>query len=284
MNGALFVALLVTGGLVALAVWGTRGLLRRQARQRLLEQPFPAAWGEILEQNVPLVQRLGPDRRRRLERLIQAFVADIPFEGAGGLAITDEMRVTIAAQACLLVLHSQHRNFPILRTIVVYPGHSYSDEGRLAYRGDGIFSETSATLLGESWGDGSVVLAWDAVLHGARSATDGHNVTLHELAHQLDQENGAANGIPTLDGGLKHAPWAQVLERDFRDLVKKTHRGQPGAIDPYGATNEAEFFAVATEVFFENPERLRRGYPEMFGLLIQFYGFDPETWRPNPPS
>ena len=278
MSAVPFVALVLAVGLVALAVWATRAVLRQQARKRLLEAPFPASWNAILEQNVPLARRLDAPRRRRLEQLIQAFVADIPFEGAGDLEITDEMRVTIAAQACLLVLHSQHRNFPILRTIVVYPGASYSDAGRLAYQGDGIFSESSATLLGESWGDGSVVLAWDAVLHGAVSATDGHNVTLHEFSHQLDQENGDADGTPPLSNSMHHGHWARVLERDFRDLVKKTHRGEPGAIDPYGATNKAEFFAVATEVFFENPKRLRRGYPEMYGLMVKFYGVDPTTW------
>lgn len=244
------------------------------SRSRALERPFPEAWGEILERNVPLCRRLTAAQRQRLEKLVQAFVVDIPFEGCGGLEIDDEIRVTIAGQACLLVLASNRSSFPLLRSILVYPSTYEAPE-----RGPGgDFEGDVQARLGESWGQGYVVLAWDAVLHGAAEMSDGHNVVLHEFAHQIDQEDGVADGIPVLDRPLRYGNWARILDRDFDVFEGRLLRGENPVLDAYGATNKAEFFAVATETFFEKPHALKERYPELYEMLRELYGLDPAQW------
>jgi Mlc titration factor MtfA (ptsG expression regulator) len=240
-------------------------------RSRALSRPFPEVWREILKTNVPLCQRLDPRQIERLEKLIQAFIVDIPFEGCGGLRIDDEMRVTIAGQACLLVLESDRPTFPILRSILVYPSAYKAPE-----RGpSGAFEGEAKARLGESWGEGYVVLAWDAVLHGAVDMSDGQNVVLHEFAHQIDQEDGVADGVPILDHPQRYGNWTKVLDRDFEAFEERLSRRKKTVLDPYGATNKAEFFAVATETFFEKPRALKKRYPELYEMLRELYGLDP---------
>jgi len=251
-------------------------LARRRERTRLLTRPFPQAWRDILERNVPLSTRLATDQRHDLEELVKRFLVDLSFEGCGGLVIDDEMRVTIAGHACLLSLRHDQRPFPQLRSILVYPSTYSSNETR--YTEGGLVEEGTQSRLGESWHQGYVVLAWDAVLRGASEMGDGHNVVLHEFAHQLDQEDGVADGVPIFDHPLRYGPWARVLERDFEKLVAQSHRGRTKVLDAYGATNKAEFFAVATETFFEKPRALRRSYPELYELLSEFYGLEPAGW------
>ena len=167
-----------------------------------------------------------------------------------------------------------------LRSILVYPS-TYSSHGTRATEG-GFVEEGEQSRLGESWNQGYVVLAWDSVLHGASELGDGHNVVLHEFAHQLDQEDGVADGVPLFDHPLRYGSWARVLERDFEKLIQRTSRGHDGVLDAYGATNKAEFFAVATETFFEKPHALRRRYPELYELLREFYGLEPGEWATPP--
>ena len=265
--------------------WLWRLAAARRERARLLARPFPDAWRRMLERNVPMTRRLDDDRRRRLEGLIQRFLADVLFEGCGGLEIDDEIRVTIAAQACLLLLGSDRDAFPGLRSILVYP----STYGTSTERGaDGGFVEQGESWrLGESWGSGYVVLAWDAVLHGASDVRDGRNVVLHEFAHQLDQQDGAADGVPAAgflsgsrgDAGQRYGVWTRVLERDFEHLERRLSRGQRTVLDAYATTNRAEFFAVATETFFEQPRALQKRYAELYELLVELYGFDPADWH-----
>ncbi len=262
--------------------WAWRAIAGRRQRARLLARPFPPPWREILEHNVPLYRRLSADQRQRLEAKIKRFLLNLSFEGCAGLEIDDEIRVTIAGQACLLALGSDQPLFPRLRSILVYPS-TYSSNGTRVTEG-GFVEEGTASRLGESWHQGYVVLAWDAVLHGASDLADGHNVVLHEFAHQLDQEDGVADGIPLFDHALRYGQWARILERDFEKLVRRSSRGsgspQSGesVLDAYGATNKAEFFAVATETFFEKPHALSQRYPELFELLQEFYGLEPKEW------
>jgi Mlc titration factor MtfA (ptsG expression regulator) len=157
---------------------------------------------------------------------------------------------------------------------LIYPS-SYRSHDRRIEEG-GFVSEGEHVRLGESWGQGYVVLAWDAVLHGASDLRDGHNVVLHEFAHQLDQEDGVSDGVPLFDGPLQYGQWARILERDFEELVKQSDLGRRTVLDAYGATNKAEFFAVATETFFEKPDALKKGYPELYELLEEFYGARPD--------
>lgn len=251
---------------------------KRRHRERLRAEPFPPEWRRIVERNVPLYGRLPDAQRRALDGHIQVFLDEKNFEGVGGLAMTDEIRLTIAAQACLLLLgrDPEAEPYPDLRSVVVYPS-AYVAEGIQSVEG-GIVTEGPQARLGESWHHGAVVLSWDDVRSGARDADDGHNVVFHEFAHQLDQESGEVDGVPALDRSSSIRAWARILGGEFRDLQAAGEEGRKDVLDPYGATHPAEFFAVATESFFETPGRLRASHPELFGALREFYGVDPVDW------
>ena len=242
-------------------------------RRRALSQPFPAAWRAILRTNVAIYASLPPARRERLEELIRIFLAEKRFVGCAGQPIDDEVRVTIAAQACLLLLGREHRFFPRLVNVLVYPGAFVVE--RVRPEPSGILQERREVLSGESWTHGQVVLSWEDALAGGRIGDDGRNVVIHEFAHQLDQEKGYANGAPI---AAASAQWAHVLSREYARLQQRAAVGEPTLIDPYGATAPHEFFAVASEVFFERPEALATEHPELYGELTRFYRLDPRTW------
>jgi len=199
-------------------------------------------------------------------------LAEKSFEGCGGLTLTDEIKLTIAGQACLLLLHRETDIYPNVDSILVYPS---------AYRVpteqyDGlVVVQEDQTRLGESWQRGLVVLAWDHVLSGAAQPCDGQNVVLHEFAHQLDSEDGVMNGTPDLGARARFTSWAHVLGDEFAELSERLHAGRSSDIDPYGATNPAEFFAVLTEMFFEKPRALKRRHAELYAELAEFYKQDP---------
>ena len=246
---------------------------RRRRRARLRAQPFPDAWVAAMDANVPYCRLLTPADRQELQGDIAVFLAEKRFEGCGGLEMTDEIRVTVAAQACLLLLHRENDDYPGLRSILVYPG-VYSAPARRAGPG-GHAVEAVQARLGESWAQGAVVLAWDAVRRGAREVHDGHNVVLHEFAHQLDQENVYADGVPILPRTEMFKPWARILGREYAALVEQARRQAHTDLDAYGATNPAEFFAVVTEAFFEKPLDMRARHPELYEELRAFYQQDP---------
>jgi Mlc titration factor MtfA (ptsG expression regulator) len=250
------------------------GLFRTRRREELRRKPFPPGWAAILERNVPLYGRLpGPDREQ-LHGLIHVFLDEKHFEGCGGLELTDEIRVTIAAQACLLLLGraEESDDFRRLVTILVYPG-AYVAHGVEAI-GGGMVLEGDSARLGEASPSGVVVLSWDDVLRGAADPRDGQNVVLHEFAHQLDQEDGASDGTPRLGRRSRYVAWARVLGEEYDRL----RAGKASALDAYGGVNPAEFFAVATECFFERPATLRRRHPELFAELAEYYRLDPARW------
>jgi Mlc titration factor MtfA (ptsG expression regulator) len=248
---------------------------KSRRRATLREQPFPEAWRAIIAANTSYLSRLSPQDRAELEGLVQVLLAEKTFEGCGGLEMTDEIRVTIAAQACLLLLHRETNYFPDLEVILVYP-HTYVAKTRAGLVGGGAIADEQARL-GQS-ASGVVVLAWDAVRHGATDAHDGHNVTLHEFAHQLDQEDGAADGAPVLGKRAMYTAWARVFGEEFAHLVEDVDKHRKSDIDAYGATSPAEFFAVVTEVFFEKPEPLKRRHPELYEQLALFYRQDPAAY------
>ncbi|MES2643613.1 MAG: M90 family metallopeptidase [Myxococcota bacterium] len=252
-------------------------LFPARRRARLRAEPFPAAFAALIDQRVPIVGRLSPEDRRELEGHVAVFLADKHFEGAGGLVLTDEIKVTIAAQACLLLLHRDVDDpYPTLDTVLVYPSGWVTDGRR---HQDGLVHEGPQARTGESWQRGLVILAWDAARHGARDDDDGHNVVLHEFAHQLDTETGGnADGAPVLPERGMYTAWSRVLGREYEALVAAIHRDRPTTLDPYGATNPAEFFAVVTEAFFERPRRLRERHPELYEQLAGFYKQDPAAW------
>jgi Mlc titration factor MtfA (ptsG expression regulator) len=249
--------------------------LTGRRRDVLRRRPVPDGWPAIIEKNVPYVARLPPEDREELAGHIQVFLAEKHFEGCGGLEITDEIRVTIAAQACVLLLHRQTEYYPNLVSILVYPTTYLVPSGwRTA---DGLVADEPQARLGESWARDVIVLAWDSALAGAADIHDGHNVVLHEFAHQLDQEGGAGHGTPILPRRSMYVAWARVLGQEFDRLVRETERNHRTLIDSYGATNPAEFFAVVTETFFEKPRQLRSRHPALYRQLQQFYCQDPAS-------
>ncbi len=263
---------------LAVAAWlaGPRALAAWR-RSRVLRRPFPPAWREILRRRMPSFARLPPDLQLRLKKHVQVLVAEKPFIGCAGLEVTEEMRVLIAAQAGLLLLHDHAGYFAELRQVLIYPGAFIVE--RASHDGSsGLTHETRRALVGESWQQGQVLLSWDDVLAGAADPDDGHNVVIHEFAHQLDQERGRANGAPWLGRRDRYARWAEVLGTEYRALRARIARGEAGVIDAYAATDPAEFFAVVSEHFFEQPAALAAGHPALYGELARYYGVDPRSW------
>jgi MtfA peptidase len=246
-------------------------------RHRVLGKPFPHAWREILRRRMPLFRRLPPDLQLTLKKRVQVLVAEKPFVGCAGLEVSDEMRVLIAAQAALLLLHPHAGYFAELRQVLVYPGAFIVE--RASHDGSGLTHETRRALAGESWQQGQVLLSWDDVVGGAADPDDGRNVVIHEFAHQLDQERGRANGAPWLGRRDRYTRWAEVLGSEFAALRSRLSRGEPGLIDPYGASEPAEFFAVVSEQFFEQPAALADAHPALYDELARYYGVDPRDWH-----
>lgn len=251
--------------------------LRERRRARTRARPVPAPWVAWIEARVPYVARLAPAEREELLRHVRVFVEEKRFEGCGGLEVTDEMRVTIAAQACLLLLGRETDCFPDVRTVLIYPA-AYVARG-LQRLPDGTVVEGEHVRLGEAWHRGEVVLSWGDVVTGAANVTDGRNLVLHEFAHKLDGEDGAVDGAPALTGRSHYAAWARVLSREFLALQGATARGKKSVMDAYGATSPPEFFAVATEAFFEKPAAMRKKAPELYEQLASYYRQDPAERR-----
>ena len=256
-------------------------LFKRRRRARLRAQPPPSAWRGILERNLDVFNRLSPEDQAELLGHTQVFVAEKHFEGTGGLELTDEIRVTIAAQACLLLLHRETDYYPELTSIIVYPSGYTAEEER--HVGGGVWSDEPEDRLGHTGQRlRALVLAWDAARHGASAPTDGENLILHEFAHQLDFENQQSDGTPALESRGDYLAWARVMSAEFEALRNATYSGSPTLLDGYGATDPAEFFAVITEAFFERPRALRKLHPALFAQLQHFYRQDPTTYSAEP--
>lgn len=252
-------------------------LFKSRRRARLRAQPAPRTWRAILERNLPIFTRLSPEDQSELLGHTMVFLAEKHFEGAGGLELTDEIRVTIAAQACLLLLHRDTDYYPQLISIIVYPSGYTAREDR--HIGGGIWEEGGEDRLGHTGQRlSALVLAWDAVRHGAAAPNDGENLVLHEFAHQLDFENMSSDGTPALETRGDYLAWARVMSAEFRALRNASDAGLPTLLDEYGATNPSEFFAVATETFFERPRALKKKHPTLFAQLERFYRQDPTTY------
>lgn len=229
-------------------------------RSRIRKQPFPLKWEEILRQ-FPFYLNLGPEMQRIFRDKLVIFLGEKRFYGAHGLSITDEMKVTISAAAVRLILFLDLDYYDRLKEIVVYPDHFRNPQGE-------------ETRLGEAHHFGTVVLSWSAVLDGIRSPCDGHDTAIHEFAHVLDLAGGNFDGTPPLRASEQYRAWASVMSVHFFKLQQDRYP-QIQVLRPYGAQNEAEFFAVATEVFFEQPLRMQQHTPDLYELLRNFYGFDP---------
>jgi MtfA peptidase len=248
---------------------------RDRQRRRILERPFPAKWREILRLRVDHYRCLSGEERSRLEDLVQVFAAEKSFEALGGLELTDEMRLLVSAQACLLILGLHHDLYRKVESILIYPGAVVRPERLLGrFVPDGQVARGSVPLLGEAHMGGPVILAWDEVRRGAYRPRRGVNVVYHEFAHKLDMLDGAADGAPPLHDAAQYEAWARTCTEEYERLVRRTERGLASFLDPYGATDPAEFFAVATEHFFDTAVELRRRHRKLYDLLRGFYNQD----------
>ncbi|MDJ0734182.1 MAG: zinc-dependent peptidase [Nostocaceae cyanobacterium] len=251
-------------------------LLTKQRRNQVKKRSFSPLWKSIVENNLPIYTSLSSEERRRLQGHIQVFLAEKQFIGCQGLQVTEEMKVIVAAVACLLLLNERDKYFPKLRSILVYPGVYFVKE--TVATGYYVVEERRTARLGESWSRDQVVLSWEQVEQDTKNWQDGHNVVLHEFAHQLDQEDGQAEGVPILKSKSDYQIWAQVMTAEYQQFCDDVHRGIKTVIDSYGATNPAEFFAVATETFFEKPQQLLRKHRDLYELLRGYYQVNPEEW------
>jgi len=216
------------------------------------------------------------DLQLQLKQHIQVFISEKNFIGCNGIKITDEIKITIAAQACLLLLNRKTDYYPKLRTILVYPSAFLKEQSQRS--ANGVQYTRKVALSGESWDFGKIVLSWQDSLHGAELPNDGHNVVIHEFAHQLDQENGKANGAPILSKGQSYQSWSEIFSQQFEALKKQAATGTPSIFDYYGATEPAEFFAVVSEVFFEKSKQFHHQHPALYHQLTEYYKVNPIHW------
>lgn len=251
-------------------------MLRFWRHRQLRRQPFPAAWRQLLETTVPLYRRLPQARRTVLEEHVRVFLDEKRFEGCGGLEVNETMRVTIAGYACLLLLHDPAGYYPRLGTVILYP-QSFAAPVRSTDH-LGVVTEAVEERLGESWEEGTVVLAWDSVQEIIRGASGDCNVVVHEFAHQLDAQRGLTAAARLLTRQDRYQDWQELLAAEENRLRTARRRGRPAALDPYAFTSPQELFAVASESFFMRPIRLRSAHPQLYAELAAVYRVDPAEW------
>ncbi|MFZ6648303.1 zinc-dependent peptidase [Undibacterium sp. TJN25] len=261
----------------SLTVMGLVFWLPRYRLQRAIRAPFPGNYSRILRRNIPAYARMPAHLQLQLKRLIKQFLHEKKFIGCDGFRMNDEVRMTIAGKACMLLLNRPARVFPDLKLVLVYPSAFIAPRTELGV--GGIVTHANQTLSGESWSDGRVILAWDHVQQKGEDAIDGHNVVLHEFAHQLDSETGSTNGAPLLMSKARYQRWSAVMMREYQKLQQAAAYQLESVLDYYGATNPAEFFAVATETFFEKSWPMAELHPELFAELSEYYRVDPREWH-----
>lgn len=277
VDSAMLPILIILSVTALLLLWP---LIRRGWRERrraaVRARPFPADWSAQLMTHVTLYGALPPALRAQLHGHILVLLAEKDFHGAGGLTVTDTMRLVIAAQAALLLLSGRCDYYPMLFSIVVHPAAFLVD--RESWDAAGLHHRERQALSGESWETGQLVLSWDDTLAGGMLSGDGYNVVLHEFAHQLDLESGDMNGMPRLAGRAAEAAWSAAFAPAYADHCARVDAGEDTWLDPYAASAPAEFFAVLTEAFFELPAELAAEYPAVYACLQTYYRVDPRTW------
>jgi Mlc titration factor MtfA (ptsG expression regulator) len=251
-------------------------ILNKKRRYRIQKRQLPPLWSAIIENNLPIYLRLSPEERRRLQGHIQVFLSEKQFIGCRGLQVTAEMKLTIAAVACLLLLNERGEYFPKLRSILIYPS-TYFVTQTVAVD-NYVVEERRDARLGESWTQDQVILSWNQIQYDIHNWQDGRNVILHEFAHQLDQEDGKAEGVPILPRKSDYQTWSRVMTAEYQKLCHDIQQGVETVIDSYGVINPAEFFAVVTETFFEKPQQLLEKHPELYKLLEFYYQINSVKW------
>ncbi len=261
--------------------------LRNNRRKKILAAPFPSEWEGHMQKNIPYYQYLNHEEKKRLRDLVKIFIAEKHWLGCNGLELTDEIRVIIAAHACLMILALPSDCYRRVESIYVYPTTVLSPERKM-----GFFeirttpADGPQSIVGEAHSRGPVILVWDTVKGETRHPEHGHNVVYHEFAHKLDMLDGKADGTPPLTTTEEYERWIEVCSRVYLELSDKVEDDQPTFMDGYGATNEAEFFAVATETFFCQPEQLKNHHPKLYQVLKEFYRQDPaqKVWNSQQPD
>ncbi len=251
---------------------------KKWRRKRLLNKSFSDDQLISLKKNVPYYQHLPAHLQKKLVGLTQIFLDEKRFEGCAGLEITDDIRVSIAAQASILLLGTEDLSYfyEDLRSVLVYPKTYVA---KVKQRNNGIFVEEGFEQRhGEAWSHGYVILAWNEVQQGASDIRDGENLVFHEFAHQLDYEYGATDQIEQDYEESHFLSWARIIGSEYQQFLKSIEQNQQTLIDEYGATNPAEFFAVVTELFFEKPKELKSKHPKLYNQLKDFYQQDPAAY------
>jgi MtfA peptidase len=247
----------------SLKLWRRERILKRSAFDEAL-------WRSVVSR-YPFTRALAPAERARLREDVILFLHQKNIVGAGGLELRDEMRICIAAQACMLVLALDLDYYRGWQEVIVYPDEFVAEYEHVDE--DGIVHQVEEPMTGESWLAGPVVLSWaDAELRGDEH---GYNVVIHEFAHKLDMLNGDANGFPPLHAGMDRGAWARDFSAAYEDCRGRVERGESATIDPYATESPAEFFAVLSEAFFEIPGTVLATYPDVYGQLAAFYRQDP---------
>ncbi len=272
---SIFLPLLIGALLIGYSI--SKPYWREYQRDKVRALPFKKEWRRIIQQRMPYFRQMPADLQLQLKQHIQVFISEKEFVGCNGVKITDEVRVTIAAQACLLLLNRRTDYYPKLKTILVYPFAFVKEQNKQNL--GGVQYTQKIALSGESWGFGKVVLSWQDTVDGADIPDDGRNVVIHEFAHQLDQENGRANGAPILGKSQNYECWSNIFSEQFEILRKQAAEHKPSLFDYYGATEPAEFFAVVSEVFFEKSDLFYQHYPVLYQQVSKYYNVDPVHWN-----
>jgi MtfA peptidase len=269
-----FIGIIVT----AIIVWWIVLQLQHQRRKKLFQKSLPPEWIQILKHNMPLYALLPQDLKQTLHGCINLFLYEKEFIGCNGLEITDQMRLTIAGNASILLLKRDNHRYKGFTSILVYPETYIANE--IKYDGLVEIHQQSARA-GESWHRGPVVLSWSDIMHDRLKEHKGHNVILHEFAHKLDEENTIMDGLPVLRNRADYTEWAKVLNKEFHELQERVNNGTNTVLDSYATVSPPEFFAVATESFFEKPVEMKTKLPELYEQLKRFYDLDPAIWHNN---
>ncbi|MEX0876318.1 MAG: M90 family metallopeptidase [Phycisphaerales bacterium] len=247
---------------------------RNRRRKRLRNQPLPAEWWAVIDRHAPAITRLTPEERRRLGGIVRVLLDEKDFEGCGGLTVTQDMRLVITAVAALPVLNLPAWDYPGLYSILIYPD-AYRVKSRDEEGPAGIITEEDEVRLGEAWTEGSLVLSWNNILDDCADPNNGLNTILHEFAHLIDAYSGDIDGGPPLPNAADARAWSKIVAACYERHTEDVEAGRDTLIDPYGATEPAEFFAVTTELFFERPVAMRAQHGELYEQFARFYAQDP---------
>ena len=270
-----YIAFIFAAAALALIIWWTRKFLRERRRELLYATPLHSKWVELLNSNVPLSNKIPKHLLSRYHGHINFFLHDKDFVGRGGLEIDDQIRLTVAGNACLMVLNHDRFIFPGFKTIIVYPD---TYQTTTTNHNGGVVSHSMQHRAGESWHRGPVVLSWSDIQRGANNPEDAHNVVIHEFAHKLDEENQIMDGLPILKNQSHYKEWADVLSEEYESFLERVDRSRNDIIDSYGAVSAIEFFAVISESFFEKSKQMKRKLPALYEQLSRYYGLDTADW------